>query len=331
MLEDSWRGFAASLASIAEFSFLLLALFPVGLQMIAATLPSVSSANLLLLSYALLVVFTVGLLVVIDATAPKVSNRTPSAAYPAIVIVASFSSMLLYFLHFFSAEESILLPLVSSAIASARTMKLHRRVGRGDLEVALFVHDLAEESKVGVSLPEALSRLTSKYTNRSPIHDCLLSFYRALRLGKTPTQAANNINHPSWLVKVAFGLVSLAFVTGAGFEQLERLSLLLKRVTDAKRAASRALIPFIGMGLAVPAISVFSLSFLSSLTQVGSILGPWASSPVSESYTSLSIILSSLMTGILLSKLMTSSVRNMVAVPLVLTATLASFLLGGIR
>jgi hypothetical protein len=112
---------------------------------------------------------------------------------------------------------------------------------------------------------------------------------------------------------------------------LERLSLLLKRVTDAKRAASRALIPFIGMGVAVPAISVFSLSFLSSLAQVGSILGPWVSSPVSQSYTSLSIILSSLLTGILLSKLMTSSVRNMVAVPLVLTSTLVSFLLGGIR
>lgn len=331
ILEDSWRGFAGSLASIAEFSFLLLALFPVGLQMIAATLPSVSADNVLVLSYALLVALSVVLLVVIDATSPKVSNTTPSVVYPAIVVIAAFTSMLLYYLHFFSAWESVLVPLVISAIASARTMRLHRSVGKGDKEVALFVHDLAEETKVGVSLPEALSRIASKYTTRSPIHDCLLAFYQSLRLGKTPTQAADNISHPSWLVKVAFGLISLAFVTGAGFEQLERLSLLLKRVTDAKVAASRSLIPFIGMGLAVPAISVFSLTFLTSLTQVGSILGPLASSDASGRYTSLSIILGSLLTGILLSKLMTSSVRNMVAVPLVLTATLVSFLIGGIQ
>lgn len=331
ILEDSWRGFAGSLASIAEFSFLLLALFPVGLQMIAATLPSVSADNVLVLSYALLVALSVVLLVVIDATSPKVSNTTPSVVYPAIVVIAAFTSMLLYYLHFFSAWESVLVPLVISAIASARTMRLHRSVGKGDKEVALFVHDLAEETKVGVSLPEALSRIASKYTTRSPIHDCLLAFYQSLRLGKTPTQAADNISHPSWLVKVAFGIISLAFVTGAGFEQLERLSLLLKRVTDAKVAASRSLIPFIGMGLAVPAISVFSLTFLTSLTQVGSILGPLASSDASGRYTSLSIILGSLLTGILLSKLMTSSVRNMVAVPLVLTATLVSFLIGGIQ
>ncbi len=330
ILEDSWRAFAGSLASIAEFSFLLLALFPVGLQMIAATLPSVSSDNVLLLSYALLVSLSVVLIIVVDATSPKVSNRTPSVVYPAIVVITSFASMLLYYLHILSAWESVLVPLVSSAIASARTMGLHRVVGKGDKEVALLVHDLAEETKVGVSLPEALSRIASKYTTRSPMHDCLMSFYQSLRLGKTPTQAANNIKHPSWLVKVAFGLISLAFVTGAGFEQLERLSLLLKRVTDAKVAASRSLIPFIGMGLAVPAISVFSLTFLTSLTQLGSILGPLASSDVSGRYTSLSIILSSLLTGILLSKLMTSSVRNLVAVPLVLTATLVSFLIGGI-
>ncbi len=331
MLEDSWRGFAASLASIAEFSFLLLALFPVGLQMIAATLPSVSSDNVLLLSYALLVALSVILLAVIDATSPKVSNNAPSVAYPVSAVTASFFSMLLYYLDLLTAEESILILLVGSAIASARTMKMYRRVGKGETEVALFVHDLAEESKVGVSLPEALSRIASRQTSRSPIHDCLLSFYQALRLGKTPTQAADKMSHPSWLVKVAFGLVSLAFVTGAGFEQLERLSLLLKKVTDAKKAASRALIPFIGMGLAVPAISVFSLTFLSSLTQAGSLLGPLASSQVSERYTTLSIILGSLLTGFLLSKLMTSSVRNMVAVPLVLSATLVSFLIGGVR
>ena len=148
-------------------------------------------------------------------------------------------------------------------------------------------------------------------------------------LGASPEEAQRRISHPSWLVRLSFGMLSVAFGTGAGYEQLERLSSFFKRLSDARRNASRSLLPFVMIGVIVPAISVSSMSFLSSFNQGGIPFLP-SFTKVSESYILISISAVSLLTGLLLSKLFTQTSRHALAVPMLLVSTLVSLLVFGI-
>jgi flagellar protein FlaJ len=331
LLEDSWKTFSTSLASIAEFSFLLLALFPIGLQMTVSSLPTVNSSTLLLLSFLLLAAFTVLILILIDALQPSLHNQTAGSFFPFLTIASFLASSLLYTSNSISITSAAIIPMIISVIGITRTIGHYMRTRRGEDEIGLFIHDLAEESKIGVSLPEALSNTVSKFPSNSSIRDAVRTFYQAIRLGATSSQAQMYVLHPSWLVKVSFVILSIAFDTGAGFEQLERLSLFFKRVLDARRAASRSLLPFLIIGVAVPTISVSSLSFLSDLSQLGSSLFSSTSIQFSQRYVTFSILLVSFLTGLILSKLFTLSIRNMVAMPLLLLSTLISFLIFGIE
>ena len=55
-LEQSWSAFSVSIGSLAEVTFILLALFPVGLEMVGATVSGFTSSYLFSASFALLAV-----------------------------------------------------------------------------------------------------------------------------------------------------------------------------------------------------------------------------------------------------------------------------------
>src|SRR4029077_12077070 len=69
-LEQSWTSFSISVASLAEVTFILLALFPVGLEMVGATVSGFTSSFLFLASFALLAVTAIVFLVVTDSIQP---------------------------------------------------------------------------------------------------------------------------------------------------------------------------------------------------------------------------------------------------------------------
>lgn len=329
LMEGRWKGFSESIGSLAEASLMVLALFPVGLEMVAAAIPGLAAAEILALSLVLLAVFTGLLLFLIDSAQPVVYNSRPPL-YPVVISVAVWGiSATLYFFGVLSVEVSLVIPLLASACGVMRTRGVYGRIRRGEEEVSALLHDLAEESKAGVSLPEAISRVTSERASFSSIRAPLAAFQQSIMLGSSPEDAQKAVSHPSWLVRLSFGMLSVAFVAGAGYEKLERLSSFFRRLSDARRNASRSLMPFFIVGVIVPGISLTAMSFLSSFDQGGIPFLP-SFTEVSRGYILLSISAVSMMTGLLLSKLYTQSARHALAVPLLLASTLVSLIVLGV-
>ena len=329
LLEARWKGFSETVGSLAEVSLMVLALFPVGLDMIASAVPGVASSQILVLSLALLSLFSVVLLVLIDSAQPVLHNSTPWTGWLLAILAAWSVSTGLYFTGAIPILASLIIPLLASLFAFTRTRGVYGRIRKGEEEVSLLLHSLAQESKAGVSLPEALTKISVAGHGFSSIRAPLSAFHQSIMLGASPEDAQKRIYHPSWLVRLSFGMLSVAFATGAGFEQLERLSSFFRRLSDARRNATRSLLPFVLVGLIVPAISVSSMSFLSSFNQGGVPFLP-SFTRVSESYILVSISAVSLLTGLLLSKLFTQTSRHAMAVPMLLVSTLISLVVFGI-
>jgi hypothetical protein len=297
--------------------------------MIAAAIPGVASSQILILSLGLLSLFSIVLLVLMDSAQPVLHNSTPGAL-SLVTIVASWSvSTYLYIAGVVPIGLSLALPLVVSALGFLRTRGVFDRIRSGEDEVSLLLHDLAEESKAGVSLPEALAKVSGRGSGLLSIREPLSAFQRSIMLGASPGEAQRRISHPSWLVRLSFGMLSVAFATGAGYEQLERLSIFFRRLSDARRNATRSLLPFVLIGVIVPAISVSSMYFLSSFNQGGVPFLP-SFTQVSSSYILVSISAVSLLTGLLLSKLLTQTARHAIAVPLLLISTVVSLFVFGL-
>ncbi len=330
-LEQSWSSFSASVGSIAEVAFILLALFPVGLEMIGAIVSGFTSSFLFLASFALLAVASVVFLVMTDSIQPVVYDRPPSAAWLAVSLAGWGLSTAAFEAGLLGAREYILVPLCVSLLGFYETRRQYSKIRKGEEEVSAMLHDLAEESKAGVSLPEALSKLSSRAESFSSIREPILTFYQSTRLGLTPTEAQRRVEHPSWLVRLGFGILSIAFETGAGFEHLEELSSLFRRVADARKTVTQSMIPFMLIGAIVPVISVAAITFLAGFAQQGVPIGlPVFAVQASQASLILSVSTVSMLSGLLLSKLLTQTVRHEVALPVLMASTLLSLFAFGI-
>lgn len=194
-----------------------------------------------------------------------------------------------------------------------------------------MLHDLAEESRAGVSLPDAVSGLGSRASSFPSIGESILTFHQSTRLGLTPVEAQRRVKHPSWLVRLGFAILSIAFETGAGFEHLEELSTTFRRVSDARRGVANSMIPFLLVGAVVPVISVAAITFLAGFAQESVPMGLGSFfSRTSQSSLILSVATVATLSGVLLSKLLTQTVRHQVALPVLMASTLVSLVVFGV-
>jgi archaellum biogenesis protein FlaJ (TadC family) len=330
-LEQAWTSFSTSVGSLAEVTFILLALFPVGLEMVGAAVPGFASSYLFLASFAFLAVAAVVFLVMTDAIQPVVYDRPPSALWLAISLAAWGAATLAFQAGLLGAREYIVVPLLVSAVGFYETRKHYSTIRRGEEEVGAMLHDLAEESRAGVSLPEALSKLSARAESLVSIKEPVLAFYESTRLGLTPTEAQRRVTHPSWLVRMGFGILSIAFETGAGFEHLEELSSLFRRVAEARKSVAQSMIPFMLVGAIVPVISVASITFLAGFAQQSVPMGlPFFAGQASQGSLILSVSTVSVLCGVLLSKLLTQTVRHQIALPILMASTLVSLFAFGV-
>jgi archaellum biogenesis protein FlaJ (TadC family) len=330
-LEQAWSAFTVSVGSLAEVTFILLALFPVGLEMVGATVSGFTSSFLFLASFALLAVAALIFLVLTDAIQPVVYDLPPSALWLAVSLAGWGVSTVAFQGGVLGARDYILVPLCVSVLAFYETRKHYSRIRRGEEEVSAMLHDLAEESKAGVSLPEALSKLSSRAGSFRSIREPVLTFYQSTRLGLTPTEAQRRVTHPSWLVRVGFGILSIAFETGAGFEHLEELSSLFRRVADARKSVTQSMIPFLLIGAIVPVISIAAITFLAGFAQQSVPVGlPLLGVRTSQASLILSVSTVSMLSGVLLSKLLTQTVRHEIALPVLMASTLVSLVAFGV-
>ena len=119
--------------------------------------------------------------------------------------------------------------------------------------------------------------------------------------------------------------ISVAFETGAGFEHLEELSALFRRVADARKSVTQSMVPFMLIGAIVPVISVAAITFLAGVAEQSVPVGlPSFAVQASQASLILSVSTVSLLCGDLLSKLLTQTVRHELALPLLMAATLVS-------
>jgi hypothetical protein len=330
-LEQSWTFFGTSVASLAEVAFILLALFPVGLEMVGATVSGFASSFLFVASFAILALVAIIFLVLTDSIQPVVYDRPPPAVWLAISLVSWGIAALLFRGGLLPSRESVLVPLCVSLLGFYETRRHHSTIRKGEEEVGALLHDLAEQSKVGVSLPEALSKLSTQADSFSSIKEPVLAFYQSTRLGLTPAQAQRRVDHASWLVRLGFGVLSIAFETGAGFENMEELSSLFKRVAEARKGLTQSMIPFMLIGAIVPVISVAAITFLAGFAQQGVPIGlPVFAVQSSRASLILSVSGVSVLTGVFLSKLLTQTVRHQLALPVLMASTFVSLLAFGV-
>ena len=330
LLEERWQGFARLSSSLTEVAFALLSIFPVGMQMVATTFIGPHSVSLLLLSHALLVGATVGILLLFDKVQPAIHDRRYSFAKTGFLVAVWSGCTLLMYLGYLSPVESLLPPLSASLLLVVSSRRHFRLLRAGESEIGLLLHDLADERRAGASLPVALSRVMS-YAARFPsTRDSLRIFSRLLDLGYDPVAAQKRITHASWLVRVSFSILAVAFQTGGGYEQLDRLSLSFRRISDARRSLSVSILPFAVLGVFVPIISGAAVWFLSGIGSLGSFL-PNLAVQSQTSGVALSISLTSLLSGLIVTKAYTLSLRDLVAMPPLIAATLFSVLFFGVQ
>ncbi|MDA4116832.1 MAG: hypothetical protein OK455_00615, partial [Thaumarchaeota archaeon] len=313
--ERSWTAFSVSVGSLAEVAFILLALFPVGLEMVGTIVSGFTSSLLFIAPFAILAAVSVLVLALTDSMQPIVYDKPPSTVWLALTISAWGLSTAAFISGFLDSREYVLIPLGISLLGFYETRKHYSIIRRGEQEVSSMLHDLAEESKAGVGLPESLSKLSDQAHKRfSSIEDPVRAFYQSTRIGLTPTEAQKRISHPSWLVRLGFGILSIAFESGAGFEHLEELSSLFRKVSDARRSVTQSMIPFMLIGAIVPVISVSAITFLAGFAQQSAPIGlPIFAVRSSQSSLILSVSTVSMLSGVLLSKLLTQTVRHQVA------------------
>jgi hypothetical protein len=328
LFEAAWKEFGETIGSLAEVSLMVLALFPVGLEMAAASMPGLASDQMLLAAVALLAVFAGLIVFLMDSAQPILHNGTPPAFPIVISVLTWILSTLSFRAGFISVETSLLISMMVSALALPASRRVYRTITLGEEEVSALLHQLAEESKAGVSLPEALSKASSA-GSFSSIRAPLAVFERSVMMGCSPEEAQRKVSHPSWLVRISFAMLSVAFVTETGYEKLEQLSTFFRRLSDARRNTTRSLLPFFLVGVSVPAISVTALTLLSNFNQTGVPFLP-SFDDVSKNFILLSISAVSMMTGLILSKLYSLTSRYIIAVPLILAATLVSLLVVGL-
>ena len=330
-LEQAWSAFSVSVGSLAEVTFILLALFPVGLEMVGATVSGFTSSSLFLASFALLAVAAGIFLLLTDSIQPVVYDSPPPALWLAVSLSGWVASTVAFQAGLLGAREYALVPLCVSVIGFYETKRHYSNVRKGEEEVSAMLHDLAEESKAGVSLPEALTKLSLHADSFVSIKEPVLTFYQSTRLGLTPTEAQRRVTHPSWLVRLGFGILSIAFETGAGFEHLEELSSLFRRVADARKSVTQSMVPFMLIGAIVPVISVASITLLAGFAQQSVQIGlPVFAVHASQTPLILSVSAVSVLSGVLLSKMLTQTVRHEIALPVLMASTLVSLVAFGV-
>jgi hypothetical protein len=326
--EERWRSFSTALSSITEVSFIFLAVFPVGIQMVAGGFAGGRSSGLLALSTAALALVALALLVWMDSAQPVTRDSSLPSSQLGSLIAACGAVIVIYYLGFILVSEAAAALLAFSSIYVFVSAGYFRTLGAGEGEAAGMLHDLAELTRSGVELPRALPLLLEDTGAVRALRGPLATFAFQLSLGRTPVAAQRMISHPSWLVRISFALLAVAFETGGGFEQLERLSSSFRRVTDSKASARASVLPYVALGVAVPALSAASFWFLRSML---------AQSPGFQLFTLRvagtgaggSILACTVLTGFLVSKAHSQSVRNAAGLPPLLASALISLLIFG--
>jgi hypothetical protein len=322
-LLNRWNTFVTNSTTLLEASFILLSILPIGLGMLYSSFPVSPMVYLSILFFSLALT-CLSVLSVCEIAQPKLRD-TKFPLYPLLVLIFLFS-----LLEYLSAIGKIsitilgLCSLVSSSVYFFFSRNFFSKIIKSEEEAALLLHEISEYIKAGKHPISSLMN-TLRNAKYKEIYQPLTTFVNLLLSGSRPVNSVTQIKASSWLVRYSFLLIALSVETGAGYEQMEKVSLLFKEIVDSKKQVSVSSIPFLVVGCAIPPISLFASWFLSGLNSNFSLL----QFQFSPNVYVISVYATSFATALILSKFYSLSSRSMYPLPFILLSTfLASVIVG---
>lgn len=321
-LEERWHNFVSTSSSLIEVSFILMGVLPIGLEITFSSfsIPPDFYVISVTLIIALCTFMVVGLC---DYSRPRVYDRHYSSTAFAVFILSFCALAASYMLRLVSFIVCCFLSLVLSLTYSFLSYRHFSKICKSEEEVTFLLHELSEKARAGKALLPSLQICLSNKTYQTIGRDISL-FVVSLMSGIKPIDASKQVYNNSWFTRLAFALIGFSFEIGAGFEQLERIHSLYKRVLSAKKYVMSSVLPFAFLACVIPPLSFFSISFISNLRGLSISFFP---TTLQLEPLLFSIFVVSLVSGIIVSKFYTGSLKEAFIVTPILVSTFVSYLL----
>jgi len=331
-----WEKYSKMGLSLVEALFLLLSLVPMGISLIALTLPGQHAANLISATFIGQLLLSASLMLLVDGFQPLTYNdlsfgRELAAWVLASIALGGFASF--YTHHFLLVGLFFLLIL-----ASIGSYRIFSSIEKEEKICLVFLRELLELQRSGLSIGEAIRRTTrEKY---GPFFWGFIEKFRtAVEMGVQPHRIGELLNTRSWFVKSMFSFLGFAIESGLSLEATEKILIFYQRYYNSKKSLRASSYSALALGVAMPFVSASGLSFIYVLTsdslellkEAGWIaeLSAGGISEVLSGALSLTLF-SGLILGLFISKVFSNSFRDFRYALLTFTSSIISLLLFGL-
>lgn len=324
--------YAAHAEIIAEVTLILLTMLPLLLVMSSFLMSSESLLAITKISFILVPAITIMLILAISNIQPKTHNVV---GFSKISVIASIVAGMAAF---FALQQVWLVFAVTIFVAAFVNYVL---VSRQFTEITMleralpdFFRDITEYRKIGIAIPNAITRLSNERTYNWVFNSVLDTISSKIMHGASLTNAVSTVNVRSWYTRISFFVLEKIVESGGGTPQI------LEQITDFFSKINRAKSEMIGR------VRVFSfVAYLSPLLMIWSVqamkdmlekIGPQYTSlmnglqtnmTVSDEYlqlVNLLVVISSLCIGLIMSKLSYFTLKNTLVVSIILFVTIFS-------
>jgi hypothetical protein len=330
-LRERWQGLARKTAELVEVSGIVLALTPTMAAMTMFVYPAEEAVNMLHTLILALPVITILMIALFGLIQPARYNRTPRI--PLLLLAATAAPLAIWLSRSLGPASALLgaslIGLMASAPISERALLKMRE---GEAQLCRLLRDLRDLLHIGFSPLEALRRLDPR--SYPALARQLSQSHLRLEAGIPPSRALQ-VSHPSWFVRVCFFTLGIACESGGGPSEIHILASFAERFEEAKRAIARESAGASAIAVAMPFLSAFGLTTLSSIAEqatslISGLRDIGSLNPRQVlAWANLASVESSLLMGFLLSKTTFGTISSLLY-PLILagSAALASFTFG---
>ena len=319
-IEEKWELLERNIQSQMDAAFLFFGFFPAVLSMLIVML-DLEQIMLTLALFALFYVLSsLVLITYLDEVQVQMRDEIDVRRWAPVSIAMAFTSAALLSLSPGLVEATLSIALPIAIGLAPMTLSVFRQIKEiNELEESLkrFLRDLVELMRVGYSIKSSIRRLNRENYGRK-FDKILSSFISGLKSGRSGMDIVNSLRIRSKLVKTAFAVIAAIIEVGGGLSEVERLeNFTLKYLDRKKRTFRNSLISLI-VAIFIPLLGLFGIKvfeeILRSLVTIPQLPIPSAITPLNiDVVITLSkflILLSSIITGVILGKMISGTVKN---------------------
>lgn len=230
--------YASHAEIIAEVTLILLTMLPLLLVMSSFLMSSESLLAITKISFILVPAITVMLTLAINNAQPKTHNVVGFSKISLITgIVVGMAA-------FFTLQQAWLVFAVAVFVAAFMNYVL---VSRQFIEITMlekalpdFFRDITEYRKIGIAIPNAITRLSNERTYNWVFNSVLDTISSKITHGASMINAVSAVDIRSWYTRISFFVLEKIVESGGGTPQI------LEQVTDFFSKINRAKSEMIG-------------------------------------------------------------------------------------